>query len=146
MPPLYKGEIMKVNFTDNLNVDTEGGKIFILPEKELIAEVFLKNYEYIFFYCLKDNGDGGMNSAKCIFYKHKKPQKIEINHPVRPIYNSDNLLVCQNCGRRIIKVYNEKIFAYSAKIICSCGADYDIRWDKEDVKYDKIDITKIFVD
>ncbi len=137
---------MKVNFTDNFNTDTEGGKIFILPEKELVAEVFLKNYRYIDFYCLKDNGEEGMNYGRSIFYKHKMPETINKNYPLRPIYNSENLLVCQNCDRKIIKVYNEKLFAYAVKIICCCGADYDIRTGKEEVKYDKIDITKIYVD
>ncbi len=137
---------MKVNFTDNFNMETEGGKIFLLPEKELVAEVFLKNYRYIEFYCKKDNGEDGMNFGKSIFYKHKMPQSVKNNNPVRPIYNSENLLVCQNCDRKIIKVYKEKLSIYSVKIICSCGADYDIRTGNDEVKYDKIDITKIFVD
>ncbi len=137
---------MKVNFTDNFNTDTEGGKIFILPEKELVAEVFLKNYRYIDFYCLKDNGEGGMNYGRSIFYKHKMPETVTINNPTRYIYESRNILICQYCDRKIMKVYKEKLFTYTAKIICSCGADYDIILPREKPKYDNIDRIKIFVD
>ena len=127
---------MRVNFVNNFNTETEGGKIFILPERELVAEVFLKNYRYIDFYVLKEKTGEYKNYGRTIFYKRTKPE-IKKNYPLRPIYSSNNLLVCQNCDRKIIKVYKDKLINYSVKIICACGAEYDIRTGKEATNYDK---------
>lgn len=117
---------MKVNFNKTLNAEIIGNKIFLLPSRDLVAEVFRKNYKYIEFHCIPKYDDSHYMIAK--LFKHKEPEKIE--NSSREIFNYKDTYICQNCDRKIMRVYDANLSAFSMQIVCSCGATYDLKRNK----------------
>lgn len=117
---------VKVNFYRGFNAEVAGNTVYYTPDNLPVAQVFLKNYRYINlkFNPLSDK----LKFAEVKLFKNKEPKELkEVN---RRIYNDKNTYVCQHCGRRIIKVFSDKLYDYALYIECACGCAYNsaLKW------------------
>lgn len=113
---------MRVNHIKANDCELVGNKLFSLPEKTLIAEIYLKNFDWFeIHYYTNENRE----SYKWISVIKNVHFKFE--NSFRTLYNVDGLYVCQNCNRPIMKLKCNNIFLNTIHVRCKCGAIYDNR-------------------
>ena len=112
---------MRINYITTKKCELIGNKLYLVPEKVLIAEVKLKNVEHIdLYYVTKHDKMYRWLNA------HKK-RATSFQKTGNDIYNYDGVFVCQHCNRPIITLYEEYLLNYAIFVKCKCGIVYDNR-------------------
>lgn len=60
---------------------------------------------------------------------YKEPPQLE--YPERPLYQKDNIHICQNCERPLFWIKPGGCSNYVFSVICKCGIEYDKKYIKE---------------